>query len=929
MADLNLLPSTLPELLLARCRNSSAQIGFLNSNGDIIKSLSYSSLFDDAQKGAQRLLAAGLRPNADIVLTGIRICPIPPLHPDESRQILFFEHLQTIRAVNALVPHVKTISFTELEGLDVDETSRASVFPARCPKPDDTVCLMLTSGSTGNCKGVVLRHSNLLSSIRGKIKHHRTSAASRFLNWIAFDHVACVSEVHLQALEANASQYHVSPSAIISYPRRLLDWCSTLHISYTFSPNFLLAQICRDAAAIPYADGSLDLSCIRVFISGGEAVPVNTAVEFSNIIERFGAPRDSLRGGFGMTETGAGCIYDVRPVVRDVQQSSDKYLSLGKCCNGTSMRTVDTATGLECAPLESGQFQLKGPTIFREYYNNPEATAESFSADGWFITGDTAQVGKDGNLHLMGRDKDCININGVKHPSVDVEHYIEDAKIVGVTKSFVYVCPTRLPEADTETYAVFYLHSNAEDGLSEESIHDIAATNRMIRNTCAVFCAQAPHVILPLPRKSFVKTALGKISRSALAKTYLGGGYTTLENQLLACDAEISANMQDMPRNAVEEVVFESIASIFKIDKSVLTSSHSLFDIGASSMHLMRLKHFLQERLNIADLPTIEMLRRPEIGQLCDYLSEITASSGIDSVPVAHYSPLVCFNRHGSKPPLFLIHPGVGEVLVFINLARALSDDRPVYALRARGFDPGEQVFASFGEMVNTYVAAIEECNPGGPYFLAGYSFGGAVAFEIGKKLESRGKHVSWLGILNLPPHIQFRMKELVWVEVMINLLMFLSLIPSSAFGPLKSDLYRVFPESKLTDEEPACAAQIIDWLLDRSDRARLDELSLNTSDFRRWAHIAYELSSSGRHYEPAGCVRSALTTVFCAIPLPSMGTRDEFKRDRLSVWKDFSGDRFEMVDVDGEHYTMLAEEHVVSFAEKMRNAMECATELS
>ena len=54
----------------------------------------------------------------------------------------------------------------------------------------------------------------------------------------------------------------------------------------------------------PYETDALDLSNMRVFISGGEAVPIKTAVEFSDIIERYGAPRDSLRAGFGMTETG-------------------------------------------------------------------------------------------------------------------------------------------------------------------------------------------------------------------------------------------------------------------------------------------------------------------------------------------------------------------------------------------------------------------------------------------------------------------------------------------------------------------------------------------------------------------------------------------------------------------------------------------------
>jgi long-subunit acyl-CoA synthetase (AMP-forming) len=182
-----------------------------------------------------------------VPLAGIPVCPIPPPHPDRSRQLLFLEHLQilfnrptiiaegeTIQAVLDLVPNFKTISMSQLQSVVINDVASLEVFPKRYPKPDDIVCLMLTSGSTGNSKAVGLRHSNLLSCVDGKIKHHATTSSSRFLNWIAFDHVACVSEVHLQALRADAryvgvftnhlSSIHVSAASIMFLPRL---WFST------------------------------------------------------------------------------------------------------------------------------------------------------------------------------------------------------------------------------------------------------------------------------------------------------------------------------------------------------------------------------------------------------------------------------------------------------------------------------------------------------------------------------------------------------------------------------------------------------------------------------------------------------------------------------------------------------------------------------
>jgi acyl-CoA synthetase (AMP-forming)/AMP-acid ligase II len=227
------LPHTLPDLLRARAVVQNApQLTFLGVDGSIFKSISYADLLDIATVYAGRLLAAGLT-RSDIVLAGftdhvsqvylfwacclagIPVCPLPALHPDPSRQSILFNHLQslfhkptlvasteTIKEVHSVVPELKALIPEELPVLEASAFNR--IFPARRPSPNDTVCFMLTSGSTGNSKAVLLRHSNLLASIRGKIRHHGTTAGSRFLNWISFDHVACVSEVHLHALEVNA-----------------------------------------------------------------------------------------------------------------------------------------------------------------------------------------------------------------------------------------------------------------------------------------------------------------------------------------------------------------------------------------------------------------------------------------------------------------------------------------------------------------------------------------------------------------------------------------------------------------------------------------------------------------------------------------------------------------------------------------------------
>lgn len=542
------------------------------------------------------------------------------------------------------------------------------------------------------------------------------------------------------------------------------------------------------------------------------------------------------------------------------------YLSIGTSHVGGKVRVMDPVTSSPCPPGVVGQLQMSGPSIFSEYYANPAATSDSFTSDGWFITGDLSLIDDDGNVHMLGRHKDVINVNGVKHPCVDIEHYIADSNIDGVESSCVFACALRLEGADTETYTIFYQHTSVaieEDTIASWTDDDLKAvldTNQRIRNICAAFCSQAPHVVLPLPRNFFFKTALGKVSRIALAKAYGEQKFNIIEKYI----GEASARRQKAraasaaPRSDLEKTVCEGVSVVFELDLATIDLSQNIFDMGASSMHLIRLKTFLQDRFGIVNIPTIELLQRPIISEISSYVQQLVDQGNDHQAP---YNPLLCLNPQGSKPPVYLVHPGVGEVLIFINLARILNDDRPVYALRARGFEAGETPPSSMQEMVEIYADAIVKNNPTGPYYLAGYSFGAGIAFEIGKLLETRGKVVPWLGVLNLPPFIQFRVKELVWVETLyveisfwytflnrffrLNLSMFLALIRSDDFEHFKSALLLQNPGGD-SDLEPSNSRQLIEWTFAHCNQSRLAELNMPIEYFHRWINVAYDVSFTG-----------------------------------------------------------------------------------
>jgi pimeloyl-ACP methyl ester carboxylesterase len=196
--------------------------------------------------------------------------------------------------------------------------------------------------------------------------------------------------------------------------------------------------------------------------------------------------------------------------------------------------------------------------------------------------------------------------------------------------------------------------------------------------------------------------------------------------------------------------------------------------MGITSIDLIRLKRNIEEQLELSSpIPIITLMTNPTIRSLVIALNTET---------IPKYEPVVVIQPNGTKTPLWLVHPGVGEVLVFLNLAKYLPE-RPVYAFRARGFNKGESYFVDIRDAVTTYLAAIKRKQPKGPYALAGYSYGSMLAYETAKMLESNGDQVSFLGVFNLPPHIKSRMRQLSWVECILHLSYFWSSSLRSTLG--------------------------------------------------------------------------------------------------------------------------------------------------
>jgi thioesterase domain-containing protein len=531
--------------------------------------------------------------------------------------------------------------------------------------------------------------------------------------------------------------------------------------------------------------------------------------------------------------------------------------------------------------------------ITRGYFGNPQATADAFTADRWFRTGDLGHI-RDGRLTLVGRSKDSIIVNGVNYFSHEIETSIEE--LDGIARGYVAAFPTRRTGTDTEQLVV---------AVGTEPDQDEADRHRLltaVRSTVVLTCGFRPDLVIPVPKSAFPKTSLGKTLRQRMRQRLESGGFDDIIAQSAAATTRQLGGYTP-PTGDTEVALAEIYADIFDIPVNEISATTSLFDLGGTSLDILRLRQHVSRRLDVMDLQIITLLTAPSIRQLSDRLD----TTNDDRTPA--YDPLVPLQTGGTKTPLFCVHPGVGEVLVFVNLAKYFTGDRPFYALRARGFNHGETPFTSFKEMVESYAAAIRARQRHGPYAIAGYSYGAAVAFEIAKELESAGERVDFIGSINLPPHIKYRMEELDFTETATNLAMFLDLITKPQATHLPTELReRPKPEQ-------------LSHLLQLAPVGRTAELDLDLAKFTAWAELAHGLTNLARTYTPTGTVRSM--TVFCAIPL--RGTKHDWIEKELHRWDEFTAQPNRYVDVPGEHYTLMGPRHVAAFQSILRKELDRA----
>ncbi|HOG16093.1 MAG TPA: AMP-binding protein [Syntrophales bacterium] len=534
---------------------------YSDREGEAEDRMTYRQLRDGAANLAARLQHGGLKrgePVAIMLLTGRDYffaylgvllaggVPVPIYPPARRGQIE--DHLLRHRAIlrNAgagiliLIPEAKLFAQmlkSQVENLrnlmTVEElTSGPGTYLEPRLSEHDIAFLQYTSGSTGNPKGVILTHANLLANIRAMGEAVRIEPADVVVSWLPLYHDMGLIGAWMCSLYFACPLVLMSPLTFLSQPQRWLWAIHRYRGTISAAPNFAY-ELCLKRIEDEDLKG-LDLRSWRIACNGAEPVSPETIENFCRRFQPYGFRREAMMPVYGLAECSVGLTFpplDRGPLIDRIQRdpfmssgralpadpadaSALRFVACGRPLRGHEIRILDPADR-ELPERREGRLQFRGPSATSGYFRNAEETARLF-ADDWLESGDMAYLAG-GDLFLTGRKKDIVIRAGRNIYPQELEEAI--GKLPGIRKGNVVVFGASDPATGTERLVV--VAETREEGPEKldalrESIDALAVD---------LTGAAADETVLARPG-TILKTSSGKIRRAGNRKLYEEGHFS-------------------------------------------------------------------------------------------------------------------------------------------------------------------------------------------------------------------------------------------------------------------------------------------------------------------------------------------------------------------------------------------------------------------
>ena len=736
---------------------------------------------------------------------------------------------------------------------------------------DNLAYVIYTSGSTGKPKGALIQHRGLCNLAEAQIEAFNLKPTNRVLQFASLSFDASIFEI-VMALGAGGTLCLALKERLLP-GQGLIQLLRDRSITHVTLPPAVLAVLPK--AEIP---------ALRTIICAGESCS-------EDIVKRWCSSQRRVFNAYGVTEA------TVWSTVAEISDSCGK-LPIGRAIANTQVYILDAH--LQPVPIGiPGEMYIGGDGVARGYLNRPELTAEKFipnffvgagkddnlyqkqttfpqnppplhptpSKERLYKTGDLARYLPDGNIEFLGRIDEQVKIRGFR---------IELGEIEAVLSQHPYVRETVARAIEDESgnkRLVAYIVLHQEQQLTTSDLR------RYLLEQLPEYMVPSTFVVLD----SLPLTPNGKVD----------------SRNLPAPDEAISLTVEKAfvaPRTPTESTLAQIWAEVLHLERVGI--GDNFFDLGGDSLLAIRLIDRIGKQFQ-RELPLSTLFLAPTIEGLASHLSSDTDS--------LHSSPLVAIQPKGTNPPFFCVHPILGVVFPYYELAYHLGTNQPFYGLQSLGIDGEQTPLTRIEDMAAYYISALRVVQPNGPYFIGGWSFGGLVAFEMAQQLQKAGHQVAQLAIIDTLAPVRAN-KPSFW-----DGFKFLLTTVSRNIWPFLLDYFylTIAPDKHPSDGNVSwnsiLGQMAIANLMPQETRGRI----LNSLTIRPMWRVFQANSQATLSYVPQ--TYPGRITLFRSSEQPRIA-----RQNPTLGWSELAMEPVEIHTVPGNHLTMLRKPNVQVLTEKL-----------
>lgn len=534
-------------------------VNFFNARGDVSESITWKQIRDRAEVIGRKLVGMGFKRGDRVALIAessanfvcffvgcqyASVLPVPlPLPTSFGGKEGYVSQLamqmESCKANGLMAPSfMEEIVSEATKGLnlkfcgDIDAYLNASgEGEPNLPTPDDLAYLQYSSGSTRFPHGVSVTHRSLLANTHGMSFHGVPLVdTDRCVSWLPFYHDMGLVGTLLTSLTCQLSVDFIPTE---EFARRPMSWLRVLSATkgtITYSPTFGFDICTRRAAMRASAMEGLDLSAVRVAGIGAEMIRPEVMKEFHDTFGQIGFSDKAFLPSYGLAECTLGVSFGTVgngieiDLIEEAALTGDRQM-LVKASDDKRMREVVNCGKLlpeyeieirdegdtPLSDRQVGRVYLRGTSVMREYFNDPETTREVLSPEGWLDTGDMGYM-KDRCIFIVGRAKDMIIVNGRNHWPQDIEWAAE--QVDGLKKGDV--AAISIPGDNAEEIPMILAQCRISG--DSERMQLIDALKKQIQSETGINC-----MVELVPPKSLPRTSSGKLSRTKARNEYLTG----------------------------------------------------------------------------------------------------------------------------------------------------------------------------------------------------------------------------------------------------------------------------------------------------------------------------------------------------------------------------------------------------------------------